>query len=210
MSEPTPWPDIVNAIAAGASAVAAGAALFAAWRANSAAEHANDTADAVARIERDRWHTELTPQFEITATELGPGVNRAALRMTLTGPAGLTRLDAVTITIRDDGYTHLPCAGVTQEMLDATIFWPYQFEPGVDGADRGGRSVTTNPTQIGDWVKHSLSGTPVPAWSNLEYWREQYRDEPVRLRLECQVAGFKPWYIATEVRVADPAAGETG
>ncbi|MEV4341679.1 hypothetical protein [Streptomyces sp. NPDC049590] len=207
MSEPTPWPDIVNAIAAGASAVAAGAALFAAKRANTAAERANDTADAVARIERDRWHTELTPQFEITATRLGPGTNRVALLMTLTGPAGLPQLDAVTITIRDDGYTHLPGVGVTQEMLDATIFGPYQFEPGIDDADPDGRRVTTNPMQIGDWVKHSLSVTPVPAWSNLEYWREQYRNEPIRLRLECKAAGFKPWYIATEVRVAEPTAG---
>ncbi|MEU9247699.1 hypothetical protein [Streptomyces sp. NPDC048385] len=36
------------------SAAAAGAALFAVRR-------ANNTADSVARIERDRWHTDLAP-----------------------------------------------------------------------------------------------------------------------------------------------------
>jgi hypothetical protein len=155
----THWTDTLSAIGGLGGAVAAAAA----WR---VAVRSNDTADAVARIEHDRWHADLTPQFDTTATRLGPGVNRASLRIDLTGPTGLPGLTKVVLKIRNDGYVHQPLGMVTQEMIDETIYGPYRFEPGIDDASRDGRTVTSRPIGLGDWDKFSISPTLVPEWSN--------------------------------------------
>lgn len=213
------WSEIL----AGGTAVASAVAAVASWvvavrankvaeeansaadRANQAADAANRTADAVSRIEHDRWHAELTPQFEITATRLGPGVDRASLRLALTGPTGLPGLSHVVLRIRNDGYSHQPLGMVTQEMLDATIFGPCRFEPGIDNASQDGRTVTTRPIGLGDWDKVSLGESLVPSWSSRDYWEARYANEPVRLSLECHAEGHRPWYIARDVSLEDPA-----
>jgi hypothetical protein len=191
------WNDIASAIA-GLGGVAA---AVAAWR---AAVRSNQTADAVAAIERDRWHAELTPQFEVTATRLGPGVDLASLRIALIGPTGLLGLERVVLRVRDDGYTHQPLGEVTQEMIDETIFGPYRFEPGIDGASQDGRTVTSRPLRLGDWGKFSIATTPVPDWSNADLWSSRHEGNPIRLSLECHADGHKPWYVTYEVPVVDP------
>jgi hypothetical protein len=188
------WSDGTNAIAAAASAVAAFAAWFAARRSNT-------TAEAVAQIERDRWHTELTPKFDVTATELGPGTNKASLRITLKMPPGLPGLAKAVLRIRDDGYTHLPLGAVTQEMIDATIYGPYRFEPGIDDASADGRTVTSRPIGLGDWDKFMLERT-MPAHVDPNLWMDTYLEAPVRLSIECHADGHKPWYVTYEVPVA--------
>lgn len=188
------WSDGTNAIAAAASAVAAFAAWFAARRSNA-------TADAVAQIERDRWHTELTPKFDVTATELGPGTNKASLRITLKMPPGLPGLTKAVLRIRDDGYTHLPLGSVTQEMIDATIYGPYRFEPGIDDASADGRTVTSRPIGLGDWDKFALERT-MPPHVDPDLWMDTYLEAPVRLSIECHADGHKPWYVTYEVPVA--------
>ncbi|MEV7737826.1 hypothetical protein AB0O75_38130 [Streptomyces sp. NPDC088921] len=49
-------------IIAGTTAVFSAVATGGAWL---AARPANTTAEAVARIERERWHADLTPQFRV-------------------------------------------------------------------------------------------------------------------------------------------------
>lgn len=193
-----PWADIASLSAAVLSAIAAVGAWMAARRSNS-------TADAVASIERDRWHADLTPQFQITARRLGPGTGRASLHITLAGPAGLPHLGRVRISIRDDGYLHLPGQNVSQEEIDAQIWGPFQFEPGIDGASGDGRTVVSHPLDLGDWAKFALSPSGVPSWHpDGTRWREQYDGQPIRLTLECHTEGHRPWYVAREVPVMDP------
>uniref|UniRef100_A0AAU3IEI0 Uncharacterized protein n=1 Tax=Streptomyces sp. NBC_01393 TaxID=2903851 RepID=A0AAU3IEI0_9ACTN len=76
----TPWASIIAGSTAVFSAVATGGAWLAARRANA-------TADAVARIERDRWHADLLPQFSVRI-EMGEG-DRATLSIRLVGPLPL-------------------------------------------------------------------------------------------------------------------------
>lgn len=209
------WPDGANTIAAIASAVAAGAAGYTAVRANRisdaanrAADAANRTADAVAQIERDRWHTELTPEFDVTATELGPGTNKATLHIFLREPAGLPGLTKAVLRIRDDGYVHRPLGFVTQEMIDATIYGPYRFEPGINDASADGRTVTSQPIGLGDWDKFALERT-MPGHVDQDLWRSTYNNAPIRLSIECHADGHKPWHVTYEISVADPAAPQT-
>ncbi|WP_128510656.1 hypothetical protein [Streptomyces inhibens] len=50
----------------------------AAQHSNQAAERANAAAEMVAQVERERWHHEMTPRFDVTVTRLGPGADQPA------------------------------------------------------------------------------------------------------------------------------------
>lgn len=86
------WSNILGVMAAGASAVAA----FVAWRTS---VKANETAEAVARIERERWHAERSPRFDIGLQESGGG--HARLTVHLNGPDVLGELDELPGAPRD-------------------------------------------------------------------------------------------------------------
>lgn len=78
------------------SIVAAGAAVGAVWftrRAARSAAASATAAEASAALDAQRRHAELTPEFEIICTVGDHG----ELRLALTGPAGLDRLDEVTV-----------------------------------------------------------------------------------------------------------------
>ena len=68
---------IIGAVAAVAAAIAATGSWLAARRSNT-------TAAAVAAIERDRRHDELTPVFEFTCTVRDAAPDSADLRVELT------------------------------------------------------------------------------------------------------------------------------
>ncbi len=55
----------------------------------------------VARIEQNRRHQELTPDFDITLTVRDTAADRANLRVALR-PGPCLRLDEVTLTILDE------------------------------------------------------------------------------------------------------------
>jgi hypothetical protein len=52
-----------------------------------AARRANATAEAVARIERERWHADLPPQFTVSLERVGR--DRATMSVPLIGPPPL-------------------------------------------------------------------------------------------------------------------------
>ncbi|WP_155059114.1 hypothetical protein [Streptomyces blattellae] len=69
------WADGLSAVSALAGVVTAFIALRisrtaneAARQSNRAADQANATADSVAEVERERWHHEMTPRFDVTIT----------------------------------------------------------------------------------------------------------------------------------------------
>jgi len=57
---------IATVATAGIAALAAGQSRLATTQANAAARSASQAADALAAIERDRRHEELTPVFDVT------------------------------------------------------------------------------------------------------------------------------------------------
>ncbi|WP_119581667.1 hypothetical protein [Streptomyces europaeiscabiei] len=207
------WADKFSAVSAGLNVVTAGLALWiaglaarSARQSSQAAESANATADSVARIERDRWHYEMTPRFDVTITRLGPDSDQASLMLTFEGPPALERLDEVEIEIRDDGYDHGTgrAGGPTAQQIAETIWGPYRFKPGINEATRDGRSLPAVPLELGGWLKRALEESFAPSWTNPAHWGEQYAGTPVRLWVRCRREGYQPWTLTYNVEVSDP------
>ena len=87
------------------SSVAAAGSVGAVWYSRRSAKSAAVSAaaaSAAAALDSQRRYNELTPEFDIsiTAGENSVG-DHAEMRVALTGPGGLDRLDEVTIAILD-------------------------------------------------------------------------------------------------------------
>ena len=177
-----------------AAVIAAGAAVGSWW----AARQSHRAADALAGIEWRRWHADLTPQFEVTLSRTSGG-DRADLRLTFVGPAGLDRLDEMTVTIHNDIPDRRPvgAGGPTAEQIAQQIWGPYRFVPDVDSADDTGRRVPSATLLLGDDRRLTLERTRPPPWSNggHEWWDQQYHDRPLRLTVDCWREGHEPWTI---------------
>jgi hypothetical protein len=186
---------ILGLLAATASAIAA----FGAW---TAARRSNEAATTLADIERKRWHTELTPRFDVTCYRSKSGT--AMLRLTLTGPTGLDHLDQVAVAIRDDQTNRAPVTAgdPTAEDLVTAIWGPLRFRPHVDGADKLGRSIPDFPLARQETKPLAMELSLVPRWvSDADYWRRQYADHPLRLTITCIREGHKPWAIRMDVAI---------
>ncbi|MFE7580791.1 hypothetical protein ACFU5Y_04395 [Streptomyces gardneri] len=196
--------DQLGVIAAVASVVAA----VAAWKATS---RASDTAEAMAAIERDRWHVELTPQLEVHVRRPSVG-ERATLSIKLMGPPGLERLDAVTIQIRDDDVDRTPRTAGPPTAADvaAHIWGPLNFIPGIDNVPAPGRTTPPFPLEVGRMRPFAMTNTMRPFWWDdddaTRRWRLEVRDQPVRLWIECRLEGRKPWFIYREAKIESPFA----
>jgi hypothetical protein len=198
---------LAEALLVAVGAVAAVAAVGAWWAARSSSQ----ASAAMTAIERRRWHADLTPRFEL-ACRVTSGA-RAELRVALVGPAGLDRLDRVTVRIRDDipGRAPVISGGPTAEEIARQVWGPYRFVPGVDGADQTGRRVAPFGLLLGDWRPLALERTPAPAWSaDPAVWRRQFDDQPVRLTLACVREGDEPWTVPLEVQVEDTPPSAPG
>jgi hypothetical protein len=190
------WSDGTNAIAAVFSAITAGIALF-------AADKANKTANTVARIERERWHAELTPKFRTVLREECEG--HARLHVYLRGPAQLRTLDQVIIKVDDDDNKHIVSqtylGGPTQEDYDAHIWGPWRFVPGSDHSGQDGRAVFSDPMDVGRGQPFSMERTRRGSWMNGmtdDNWQRQYAGQPIRLVFTCR-RGDEKWVVTEEV-----------
>ncbi|MER6616390.1 hypothetical protein [Streptomyces xantholiticus] len=191
---------IADTSIAAVAAIFSGGAAVAAWQAS---KHANRTADSVAQIERDRFHRELTPRlsFRIKSQD-----NGTFLHVRLNGPTALGRLDAIDISIRDDrDHTSDPVLGDGRDVeeRDRTIWGPFRFRPGVDGADNLGRTLGTFTMEMHDSRPFVLDPSAAPSWfegaQGAQDWQKQYRDLPLRLWAICTAEGHKLWRLSAEV-----------
>ncbi|WP_430378419.1 hypothetical protein [Streptomyces sp. B1-3] len=195
----TPWAAIVGGTTAVFSAIATGGAWLTARRANA-------TADAVARIERGRWHAENLPQFRVTI-ERGDG-DRATLSVHLAGPLPLCHLDEIRVEVEqsdDMDYTPRLAGGPTPEQVAAQVWGPLRFVPGSDGADRNGQTVAPFRLEVGKGRPLALERTRSPLWwegnDREARWRDKWLNKPMRLVLTCRRDGFEPWTVPCEVEV---------
>jgi hypothetical protein len=157
-------------------------AIVAAVAAAAAAEYARRSAKSAAEtaaLDRQRRHAELTPHFRVALERANPGVDTQRLRVFLIGPPELERLDALTMTIRDDhpwrGQGPQLAGGPTPEQVARHIWGPYRFTPGtgpgadavrgIPGADPTGRTTPTRGMPVGEELQFSLEPTLPPSWS---------------------------------------------
>jgi type II secretory pathway pseudopilin PulG len=198
--------------------VAALAAVSAVWyarRSDRSAAAAAAAAATTAALDMQRRNAELTPQFRITCEPANhPGSPALRLGVFLSGPPELERLDALTVTIRDDhpwrGQGTPLAGGPMPEQVAAQIWGPYRFTPGtgpgadsvrgIPGADPTGRTTPTAGMPVGEELPFSLEPMHPPTWSQQPYenWRRE-RGTVVRLRLECRRQGWDPWVLTCEV-----------
>ncbi|MFB7589391.1 hypothetical protein [Streptomyces sp. NPDC056169] len=189
-----------------ANVLVAGGALMAALASWAATSRASDTAEAVASIERERWHRELTPELAVSIVRPAPG-ERAWFRAKLTGPVGLDRLDAVVVTVRDDEVDRTPRTAPppTAEDVAQHIWGPLRFTPGIDDVAEPGRATPAFSLERDDLRRFDMTNTHEPPWWSddqaRERWRGEYRNQKVRLKIECRLKGHRPWFIYKELPI---------
>ncbi|MEV6105689.1 hypothetical protein AB0M28_13375 [Streptomyces sp. NPDC051940] len=191
------WANIFSTVGGLSGAAAAAGA----WR---AAVVSNRTADAVARIERDRRQSELTPSFEITAEFVSD--DQAKLNVHLKGPVALGYLNEVSISIDDDDMDRTvrlpsgrPDRRPTQEDIDNQVWGPFKFAHGGDGANEFGRTVTPFPLRVGRGRPLNMDRIRAPFWwegsDANDRWDREQAGTPIRLVLVCRHEDLDPWTI---------------
>lgn len=198
------WQDWLNSERTAAiAALLSLATAAAAWEATA---RASDIAETLATIERDRWHTELTPNLDVEIRRPSAGA-RATLKVTLQGPAALERLDGIIVTVRDDGLDRTPLTPPppTVEDVAQQIWGPLHFIPGIDGVTDPGRATPSFALELGDYRPFDMRNTQPPPWQEDSEanarWRDEYRNQTVRLKIECRREGHKPWFIHKELPI---------
>jgi hypothetical protein len=200
------------------SVAAASVAAGAAWLSRSSAREANAAAAALAGIERDRRHAELTPRFRVSTESqqpvppqgYRPGAYNLRLRVMLLGPPGLDHLDSVTVRIRDDhfrrGDGQLLAGGPTREQIQAQIWGPWRFSAGTgpDEArpDRAGRVIEYGERlPVGEELPFLLDPTMRPPWATSttpEGWAQE-RGTVLRLAIDARHAEHGSWTLPCEI-----------
>jgi hypothetical protein len=189
----TEWIATVTAVATLAVAVFA-------WR---AADRSAAAAEGVTRIERDRWHRELTPDLDLQLVQ--HHANYWALNIELTGPESLQTLDSLVIEVLDEkGVDHLPnpAAGITEAELRTVIWGPLRLRPGVDGVTGPGRTTTIDSLELGQRAVRALEVSLQPSWyaDPIDTWARHYLDHPLRLRITCHKAEHR-WILIRDLPV---------
>ncbi|MFD3996114.1 DUF4231 domain-containing protein [Streptomyces sp. NPDC058583] len=180
-------------------AVAAWAAWEATGRASDTAEAARRTAETLARIERARWLTEQTPQFDFVLTSEGD--RGAKLRIHLAGPDSLGHLDSITVRIGDDFNHTSSLAGATPpKQIAAHVWGPFKLRPRISRADEHGRELTSGSLRVGRGLPLVFDRTVPGVWMAMNYdsWQQTYEGHPIRLTLVCR-RGDDIWTVARAI-----------
>lgn len=165
------------------------------------AKRSADAAQDMASADQARRHDELTPHLRISGAGRSPGSDRVVLTVRLDGPPGLDRLDEIALRIRDDQPRQPVTPGEPrQEQIDNTIWGPYRFVPGADGAGPLGREVAAFALTRGESRPFELEPSPPPPWySSTGDWSQQYAEQPIRLEAMCRCEGGQSWRITKEI-----------
>ncbi|MDX2732914.1 hypothetical protein [Streptomyces sp. PA03-2a] len=192
---------IADTSIAAAAAVFSGVAAFGAWK---TANEANRTATSVAQIERDRWHTEMTPNVVLAVTnERG----RPELLVRFDGPAPLGAIDVLELSIRDDrdrSNDQTLAGGATREERARTIWGPFRLSPHIDGADELGRSAKAFSLTHGEQRRFALESSWPPRWyegvDGARRWESDFQSHALlRVWVVCHVEGHKPWKLTADL-----------
>jgi hypothetical protein len=186
---------VLSLVAAMVSATAA----WAAWRSSATA---NLTANRLATIEIDRRHSELIPQFAVTAKETTAGY--VVLTVQLVGPPALDRVDAIALTLRDDRVDRMASLinDADREERREQIWGPYRFSRDVDQASPGGREVPSKgPLALGDSRRFQLEKTHPPLTADGAWWSAEFPPSTFKLSITCKRSEDRPWTVPLDVDV---------
>jgi hypothetical protein len=155
-------------------------------------------ASATRAIGEKSQHDRLTPELKFTCSRHGS--EGADITVELAGPAGLDRLDEVTVRVRDDIPDRKPTPGtsLTQKQISEVIWGPYRIRLGLRDTDQNGRAhgpfllPKNEPYPLP--MEHSIA----PSWAGAD-WHGQYVGTPIRLEFTCKRAGDEPWVIPIEL-----------
>lgn len=195
------------------SIVAAAGSVGAVWYSRRSAKAAAVSAAAAgttAALDSQRRHDELTPEFGVS---IAAGVGEhAEMRVELTGPPGLDRLDEVTITILDEAgvghWAHGLPGKVSPEEARRFVWGPWEFNTGASAQVTDNRTTRPRPYSRPDgknWDRLSLARTRPGHWMGAttpEQWQRQ-QDGPVRLQITCSRGG-EQWDLLREIAVQVP------
>lgn len=184
-----------------ASAIAAGGSWVAARRSNATSRH-------VAEIEAFRHQAEIKPEFRLEARAVGD--NSVELQIEFVASAGLERLDAVTLSIRDDR-VHLPAdhAGATPaDELARAVWGPCRFRRAAHSGDDTGRELLPFALALAETHIDFLERSPCPSWHDPALWDLDHRGKPIRLKVIVDAGIHGRWTIPAEVSV-EPRIGYT-
>ncbi len=159
------------------AALGAVGAVRYARRSDRSAARSAAAASTTAALDKQRRNAELTPRFRVTCGLSNPGSPTLRLGVFLSGPPELERLDALTVTIRDDhpwrGQGTPLAGGPIPEQVAAQIWGPYRFIPGtgpgadhvggIPGADPTGRTTPTGGMPAGEELPFFLEPTFPPS-----------------------------------------------
>ncbi|MFF2630893.1 hypothetical protein ACFVUN_34660 [Kitasatospora griseola] len=90
------------------------------------------------------------------------------------------------------------------------IWGPLRFRPGIDRVAEPGREAVIEGLERGDHAPRLLEQSVPPSWLTdndlaLQYWREQFAGQKLRLKAVCERDGFQPWIVLAEVEI--PTSG---
>jgi hypothetical protein len=213
----------LTAFAAFRSDAAATRSDSSATRSAEAAERASAAADTLARIERDRRHTEMTPRFRVACRTINPGSDQVRMIVELIGPPSLDRVDELTLTIRNDyhrrGDGPRLAISPSEEEVKAHIWGPYKLARGVSGVDGAlpdatGRTITYPDLPLGEVHLFVLEPTYPARWMQGYTHAEWLRDRGTVIRFELKAthSEYGTWRLPGEVDTAgfdDDAAAAT-
>jgi hypothetical protein len=137
-----------------------------------------------AALDSQRRHNELTPEFDISITAGENGVGEhAKMRVALTGPAGLDRLDEVSIAIIDEAevghWAHGLPDKVSLEEARRFVWGPWEFNTGASAQVTDNEATRPRPYSRPDGRNSdllSLLRTRPGHWmgsTTLEQWQRQ-------------------------------------
>ena len=183
------------------------AALIAAWAAGQSrlsSTQANAAATTLARIETERRHGELTPHFRVIFAPAGSGMSRCEPSVKLVGPAGLNRIDNLTLTILDDHFRRADATNivgsVTKEQIERQIWGPYRLVAGVGPDDSradetGWQTVYNHPIPVGEELPFPIDTVPPPPWSQLSPTEWQNMQKKLRFALNATHSQYGTWRL---------------
>jgi hypothetical protein len=164
--------------------------------------------DRATTIEDDRRHDELTPVFEASCEVSRDPGDSATLKIVLAG--GIDALDEVVVTIQDESGTDhwsrgLP-VGVTQEQAEVFVWGPWEFDTNANAQVVSNRQTRPRSYSLPggkNWDVLTLAATRPGPWMTgtaPDKWRNDRRQQPIRLMLTCRRGGHGPWFVPLEVQ----------
>jgi hypothetical protein len=133
--------------------------------------------------------------------EIRKNGSNVLLWVELVGPSTIDGPVKVALSIRNDKRRPGSVGGRSADEINAHVWGPYCFRPGIDGGSPDGRTAAPVQLTLGEGRLFALESTTRPSWQPQEVpW--DYTGKPLRLTLTCSRDGYRQWVIPEDVKPA--------